>query len=293
MKKWIWIILSIVVIIGAGAWINASNQPKGIEVKIDKVQEKEIKAYLSTTGDILSKNKQLYFGEQGIVDDIAIEVGDTVKEDDVLMTIKTSYGTKKLRTDIDGIVTELNVSEGQMNSLAQPVIVVQDTKDLQVKIQLSKYDAPTVKVNQIVNITYNDKVYKGKIASIDPTADKNSNQSMSANSSEVYQNAYIDIENPEGLVIGFNVDVDILTAQNEKTLVVPIEAVISDNNGTDFVYVVKNGKTSKKSINLGIISDIEAEIKSGLTKGEELILNPGTDITNGVDVIVSPKEENK
>jgi HlyD family secretion protein len=293
MKKWIWIILSIVVIIGAGAWINASNQPKGIEVKIDKVQEKEIKAYLSTTGDILSKNKQLYFGEQGIVDDIDVEVGDTVKEDDVLMTIKTSYGTKKLRTDIDGIVTELNVSEGQMNSLAQPVIVVQDTKDLQVKIQLSKYDAPTVKVNQIVNITYNDKVYKGKIASIDPTADKNSNQSMSANSSEVYQNAYIDIENPEGLVIGFNVDVDILTAQNEKTLVVPIEAVISDNNGTDFVYVVKNGKTSKKSINLGIISDIEAEIKSGLTKGEELILNPGTDITNGVDVIVSPKEENK
>lgn len=293
MKKWIWIILSIVVIIGAGAWINASNKPKGIEVKIDKVQEKEIKAYLSTTGDILSKNKQLYFGEQGIVDDIDVEVGDTVKEDDVLMTIKTAYGTKKLRTDIDGIVTELNVSEGQMNSLAQPVIVVQDTKDLQVKIQLSKYDAPTVKVNQIVNITYNDKIYKGKISSIDPTADKNSNQSMSANSSEVYQNAYIDIENPEGLVIGFNVDVDILTAQNEKTLVVPIEAVISDNNGTDFVYVVKNGKTSKKSINLGIISDIEAEIKSGLTKGEELILNPGTDITNGVDVIVSPKEENK
>ena len=116
---------------------------------------------------------------------------------------------------------------------------------------------------------------------------------MSADSSEVYQNAYINIENPEGLVIGFNVDVDILTAQNEKTLVIPIEAVISDNNGTDFVYVLRNGKASKKNVELGIVSDIEAEVKSGLTKGEELILNPGTDITNGVDVIVSPKEENK
>jgi HlyD family secretion protein len=292
MKKWIWILLSIVVIVGAGAWINASNKPKGIEVKVGNVQEKEIKSYLSTTGDILSKNKQLYFGEQGIVDDIDVEVGDNVKEDDVLMTIKTAYGTKKLRTDIDGIVTELNVSEGQMNSLAQPVVVVQDTKDLQVKIQLSKYDAPTVKVNQSVNITYNDKVYKGKVASVDPTADNNSSQSLGSNSSEVYQNAYIDIESPEGLVIGFNVDIDILTDQNDKTLVVPIEAVISDNNGTDFVYVVKNGKTSKKNVNLGIVSDTEAEIKSGLTKGEELVLNPGADITNGVDVIVSPKEAN-
>jgi HlyD family secretion protein len=292
MKKWIWILLSIVVIVGAGAWINASNKPKGIEVKVGNVQEKEIKSYLSTTGDILSKNKQLYFGEQGIVDDIDVEVGDNVKEDDVLMTIKTAYGTKKLRTDIDGIVTELNVSEGQMNSLAQPVVVVQDTKDLQVKIQLSKYDAPTVKVNQSVNITYNDKVYKGKVASVDPTADNSSSQSMGSSSSEVYQNAYIDIENPEGLVIGFNVDVDILTAHNDKTLVVPIEAVISDNNGTDFVYVVKNGKTSKKNVNLGIVSDTEAEIKSGLSKGEELVLNPGADITNGVDVIVSPKEAN-
>lgn len=293
MKKWIWIILSIVVIVGAGAWINASSKPKGIEVKVGNVQEKEIKSYLSTTGDILSKNKQLYFGEQGIVDDIDVKVGDTVKEDDVLMTIKTAYGTKKLRTDIDGIVTELNVSEGQMNSLAQPVAVVQDTKDLQVKIQLSKYDAPTVKVNQSVNITYNDKVYKGKVASVDPTADNNSSQSIGSNSSEVYQNAFIDIENSEGLVIGFNVDVDILTAHNDKTLVVPIETVISDNNGTDFVYVVKNGKASKKNVDLGIVSDTEAEIKSGLIKGEVLVLNPGADITNGVDVIVSPKEENK
>ena len=291
MKKWIWIILSIVVIVGVGAWTISTKQTKGIEVKTYKVEEKEIKSYLSTTGDILSKNKQLYFGEQGVVDDIKVEVGDEVKKDDVLMTIKTGYGTKKLRSDIDGVVTELNVSEGQMNSLSQPVVVVQDTNDLQVKIQLSKYDAPTVKVNQTVDITYNDKLYKGKISSIDPTADKGASQSIST-SSEVYQNAFIDIENSKGLVIGFNVDVDILTAQSEKTLVIPIEAVISDNDGNDFVYVIKNGKASKKNVDLGIVSDIEAEIKSGLTKGEELILNPGTNISNGVDVIVSPKEEN-
>jgi len=48
----------------------------------------------------------------------------------------------------------------------------------------------------------------------------------------------------------------------------------------------------KENINLGIVSDTEAEIKSGLSKGEELVLNPGADITNGVDVIVSPKEAN-
>jgi len=292
MKKLIWIILSILLIIGVVYGIILPKQPKGTEVRSDNVQEKEIKAYLSTTGDIISKNKQLYFGEQGVIDDIKVDVGDKVEKDDVLMTIKTGYGTKKLRTDIDGVVTEINVSEGQMNSLAQPAVVVQDTDDLQVKIQLSKYDAPTVKVNQIVDITYNDKIYKGKVSSIDPTADKNSNQTMSSNS-EVYQNAYIDIENSKDLVIGFNVDVDILTAQKEKTLVIPIEAVTSDKDGNDFVYVVKNSKASKNNVELGIVSDTEAEIKSGLAKNEEIILNPGTNVTNGVDVIVSPKEENK
>ena len=57
MKKWIWVTLSIVVIIATIAGIIYSKQPKGVEVKTSKVQEKEIKAYISTTGDILSKDK--------------------------------------------------------------------------------------------------------------------------------------------------------------------------------------------------------------------------------------------
>ncbi len=293
MKKWIWITLSIVVIIATGAWITYSKQPKGVEVKTSKVQEKEIKAYISTTGDILSKDKKQYFGEQGIVDDINVEVGDKVSEDDILMSFETAYGNKNLRSDIDGVVSELSVSEGQMNSLTQPVVVVQDVANLQVEVQLSKYDAPTVKVGQHVDITYNDKVYKGKVSSIDPTADKNTTNTMGTNSSDIYQNAYINISNPKGLVIGFNVDVDILINQNDKTLVVPIESIVSNNDGDDFIYIVENGKAVKKDVKLGIISDTEAEIKSGIKKGENVILNPGNNISKGVEVIIAPKGENK
>ena len=293
MKKWIWITLSIVVIIAAGTWINYSKQPKGVEVKTSKVQEKEIKAYISTTGDILSKDKQQYFGEQGIVDDIDVEVGDKVSEDDILMSFETAYKNKNLRSDIDGVVTELNVSQGQMNSLTQPVVVVQDVENLQVEVQLSKYDAPTVRAGQEVDITYNEKVYKGEVSSIDPTADKNTSNIMGTNSSDVYQNAYINIFDPKGLVIGFNVDVDILINQNDKTSVVPIESIVSDNEDNDFVYIVENGKVVKKDIKLGIISDTEAEIKSGLKKGEKVILNPGNDISKGVEVVIVPKGENK
>lgn len=289
MKKWIWIILSIVVIIATGSWIIYSKQPKGVEVKTSKVQEKEIKAYISTTGDILSKDKKQYFGEQGIVDDIDIEVGDKVSEDDILMSFKTAYGNKNLRSDIDGVVSELNVSKGQMNSLTQPVVVVQDVENLQVEVQLSKYDAPAVKEGQQVDITYNDKVYKGRVSSIDPTADKNTSNTMGANSSDIYQNTYINIFNSKGLVIGFNVDVDILINQNDKTLVAPIESIVSNNDGKDFVYTVKNGEAVKKNVELGIISDTEAEIKSGLKKEDKVILNPGNNISKGVEVIIANK----
>lgn len=293
MKKWIWITLSVVVIIGVGTWITYSKQPKGVEVKTSKVQEKEIKAYISTTGDILSKDKQQYFGEQGIVEDIKVEVGDKVSKDDILMRFEIANKKKNLRSDIDGVVSELNVSKGQMNSLTQPVVVVQDVENLQVEVQLSKYDAPTVKEGQDVDITYNENVYKGKVSSIDPTADKNTSNIMGTNSSDVYQNAYINIFDPKGLVIGFNVDVDILINQNDKTLIVPIESIVSDNDGKDFVYIVENGKAVKKDVKLGIISDTEAEIKSGLKKGENVILNPGNNISRGVEVIIVPKGENK
>ncbi|WP_180964130.1 efflux RND transporter periplasmic adaptor subunit [Haloimpatiens massiliensis] len=179
----------------------------------------------------------------------------------------------------DGIVTALNVKVGAMDSGAQPVVVVQDITDLEVVMSLNKYDSSRVKLGQEALIISGGNKYKGKISSIDPVA----KEEVSAVGKETSLGVYLDIlDKSDNLKVGFDVDVDILVEKTQEALKVPTEAIKLDKKGNSFVYVVKDGKAEERKVKVGIQSDTQTEILSGLKEGEKVILNPNESIKNGV-----------
>lgn len=179
----------------------------------------------------------------------------------------------------DGIVTALNVKEGAMDSGAQPVVVVQDVTDLEVVMSLNKYDSSRVKSGQEALIISGGNKYKGKISSIDPVA----KEEVSAAGKETSLGVYLDIlDKSDNLKVGFDVDVDILVEKAQGVLKVPAEAIKLDKKGTSYVYVIKDGKAEERKVKVGIQSDTQTEILSGLSKEEKVILNPNESIKNGV-----------
>lgn len=190
-----------------------------------------------------------------------------------------SKSQSKIVSDIDGVVTAVNVVEGATSmASAQAAVSVQDTNNLKAIVSVGKYDASKIQVGQEAVIKNGDKEYKGKVSFIDPTASK----SVSATGSDTTLGVEIDIiDKPEGLKIDFDTDVDILLGQATNVLKVPAESIRTDKDGKTYLFVVENNKVAEKEIKLGLQSDMEAQILEGVKAGDKVILNPSTSIKAG------------
>jgi HlyD family secretion protein len=78
---------------------------------------------------------------------------------------------------------------------------------------------------------------------------------------------------PERLLPGMTAEVEIVTAQRHKALVVPHEAVTVER-GLDVCYVAKEETLERREIKVGEVTEDLLEVTHGLREGEEVVLSP-------------------
>jgi len=180
----------------------------------------------------------------------------------------------------DGVVTEVNVVSGQTGSQTT-AIIVQDISNLKAVVKVGKYDAAKVAINDPSTIMSNGKVYKANVSEIYPTATVNT----TAAGGDTTLTVELDVlEAAPQLKVNFDADVDILLEQAPNVVKVPSEAILTNKDGSTYLFVIENGKAVQKSVKLGVQSDTDAQIISGVKVGDSVILNPGSTVTNGVMV---------
>lgn len=113
-----------------------------------------------------------------------------------------------IESDIDGVVTEVNVQDGGISTGTQPLVVIQNIDDLKVSVALGKYDSAKVKKGMKAVVKDNDKKYEGKVDFIAPTAKKAAKET-GANDVTLDCEIYLPKNSAKDLRIGFDVDVDI------------------------------------------------------------------------------------
>ncbi|HZK54957.1 MAG TPA: efflux RND transporter periplasmic adaptor subunit [Desulfosporosinus sp.] len=187
-----------------------------------------------------------------------------------------------ISSDLDGVVTAVSVVSGQTGSQGK-AIVVQDITSLKAVVKVGKYDAAKVAVGQESTIKSNGKVYKAKVSNIYPTA----TVSTAATGGDTTLTVELDILEADALLkVNFDADVDILLNQALNVLKVPAETILTNKDGTTYLFVVQNGQALQKTVKLGVRSDADAQIVTGVKVDDIVILNPGTTVTNAVMVTV-------
>lgn len=182
-----------------------------------------------------------------------------------------------LHADFDGVVTEIGAVAGQTAAEGMQMFVLQSTEDLKVAVSVTKYDLAQISVGQKAVITINGKEYEGVVTKIDGMAQVNA-----AGASVV--TADIHINNPDEVIyLGIEAKVKIESDKEENVLLVPIESVNYDTKGA-FCYVVEDGVIVRKEIEVGISSDTQVQILSGLSVGEQVITEVTTDLEEGMAV---------
>jgi len=200
-------------------------------------------------------------------------------------SIKQSMSNQQryIKADFDGTITGMNIKAGDYVKPQVPAVVIEDIKNLQMTMNVNQYDINRIKTGQEAFVNYNNKKYKAVVSSISPSASKVTSQT--GQDTVIKVNADL-TENDGAIKSGFDVDVSIKTGEKKGVLKVPAEAVITDKENNEKVYVVKDGTAKLTNIKTGLSSDTEYEVLEGLSKDETVILNPSINVADGVKVTI-------
>lgn len=215
-------------------------------------------------------------------------LGLQIKQE-ILATKKDNLDKANIKSPINGTVTRVNAKLGRIPTAQdqmKALFIVENLDDLIVNINISEYDISSVEVGQAVKITADvlgfGKSIEGKVSRIAPTGEV----VAGAATKEMRIPVEISITSKDArMIAGVNAKADILIAQKENVLYVPLEAVLEEN-GENFLLLGNDHIIKKIKVQTGIESIANIEIISDEVKaGDKVILNPTAEFTDGAAFI--------
>jgi multidrug efflux pump subunit AcrA (membrane-fusion protein) len=182
-----------------------------------------------------------------------------------------------VNSPISGYVAERPADLGEYVSPATKVATVVSTNPLRVRIDIPEQALSAIQMGQSVSVSvsaYPDRSFSGRVHHVAPGVTPNS-RTMTVEAV---------VENGEGLLKpGQFATVRILQPQTSSAVLVPVRAVRAET-GTNYVFIIKDGRAEKRIVQLGQTEADLVEIKSGVAAGEQVatsnveLLNDGTPV---------------
>lgn len=183
---------------------------------------------------------------------------------------------------VDGVVSERQVSAGEVVSPGQRLFTVVHSGELDCAASVLPADVPALQTGQEAVLTfsaYRNRQVRGKVERIDPVADPKSRR----------VGVTIRVPNPRGEILaGLFASVTILTnaaGGAAEVLLVPAGAVLESGGGRR-VMKVEGGKLVQQEVQLGApgLEPGWFEVRSGLTSGDRVLLAPSKSVRDGMPV---------
>lgn len=162
------------------------------------------------------------------------------------------------------------IEEGAPVRERQTIIQLPDLTQMLAKVPIHESKVEQVHPGQRVYLQVLDREFQGSVTSI---ANQPESKSFFAAKVKEYP-AEVRIEGDcEGLRPGMTAEVEILIANLENVLTIPVSAVVV--KGTQFFGFVKTPTgPEKRELLLGLSNDKFVEVKDGVAEGEEILMNP-------------------
>ena len=196
----------------------------------------------------------------------------------------------RILSPIDGVVIQLDLKVGETviagttNIPGSTMMVIADPSVTLTEVQVDEADIAQVREGQAADIftaAYPDTPLTGTIQSIASVARQTPGQASLSFLVKIL------VDEQDAMIIrpGMSVRADIYTQSSEETLAVPVQAVLYDEDLDEgektkdkkeqtYVFVMEDGKAVREDVEVGISSDSDQEITSGLEEGKVVITGP-------------------
>ncbi|MDD3169055.1 MAG: efflux RND transporter periplasmic adaptor subunit [Eubacteriales bacterium] len=237
-------------------------------------------------------SKNLY--EQGAISKEDFLRAESLYQTDKLTVESLNIADKvNIKSPITGTVTRVNVNIGRYandTENSEPMFVVEDLQNLKMDVRISEYDISKIQIGQKVTITaevLGQDSISGTVSRISPTGELKDQTSK-----EMVIPVQIDVsnENPR-LIAGVTAKAKIEIEKKTGVMSVPIDSILEDPNTEESYVMVLNGTVLKKvPVELGLEGDFNVELTKGdLKDGDQVVLNPTFDMTDGMEVSPAPE----
>ena len=165
--------------------------------------------------------------------------------------------------------SENQLKIGDMAQPGQVLFMVGDATALQIDAEVDEEDILKVADGQDALIradAFAGRVLEGKVSGITPHGDP---------VARTYR-VYIALPDDTPLVSGMTTEINIVVRREENALLVPLSAITGGA-----VWVVEDGRTQLRPVTLGTVGNMEAEILTGLSEDDIIVINSAAGIAEG------------
>lgn len=174
-------------------------------------------------------------------------------------------------------------TEASSTATSQVVATIKTQGNPVVTVSLSEVDVVKVKSGQKTTVTFDalpNKTFTGKVLGI------NTNGAVSNGVTTYPASILLDTPN-DSILQNMSATIHIITAVKDDVLTVPLAAV-QTTGGQSMVRVLQNGKIVNIPVEVGISSDTQIEITSGLSEGDQVVVGVISTVQNTSGVSASP-----
>jgi HlyD family secretion protein len=194
-----------------------------------------------------------------------------------------------LHSPIDGVVFKrLRESEAVVPA-GEPLIEMGDPRRLEIVVDFLSTDAVKIRPGDLAQIERwgGEAVVHGRVRLVEPSGFL---KISALGVEEQRVNVIIDFQDPfeawKRLGDGYRVEVRVIIWQEEGVLKIPTSSLFRRGKSWA-VFVAENGRARLRLVEIGRRNDTEAQVLSGIAKGEIVIVHPGEAVKDGSRVTPS------
>jgi len=173
---------------------------------------------------------------------------------------------------------------GDPIELGQPLFTLAGDHGFVVRTKVDEQDIIDVRLGQRAQITGEDfpgRTLAGRVVEISPIAQKSDDPSSTAR--QVITTIRLD-RPPPFLRDGMSVDVDILTTDLPRAIVMPNDAIVHEA-GKKYAYLVRQGIARKQPVHVGPSNDTSSVVAAGLQIGDVIVAQKAASSLDGTPVL--------
>ena len=183
-----------------------------------------------------------------------------------------------VRAPFDGAVQSRPASIGEYVAAGAPIVQLVKSDPLRLRLEVPERECLLVQTGQVVQLLIegDTNTYIGTVARLSPALDEQTRTLR----------VEADVPRQGPLRAGLFARARIVVTDDEKALTVPLEAIVAFA-GLEKVITVRSNQAVELVVSTGRRGEHWAEILSGLSAGEQVVLHPGS-LRTGQRVEVKP-----